>query len=194
MKKSTIYAFIALIVVFSIVSIINNKVELPEKTVNYTNVDELINDYINSVDKIHEAQTNSTTFNIKELKALNTPLNNMVSKRYRLSLVDSFGSPKQSNQIPHNIIDYKVKEVLPKDLPTLEEHYDFSLTAIPNYEKAKEVIFKVVVFEYGKAKYTNVVEPADAPIICAFVIVDEGEGYVIDDVYGQEVLSGDYYD
>lgn len=201
MKKSTIMAFSAIIITFLVLTSIGDVTKVYEKQERYNTPEEAIVNFIGYGNSYEKVKTKSGYYEMTPREFLES-----LSRRYRL-FVDERGGRNINVQLPA-LTSYKISEIDFKDLENIKTNYngsfdniksayEKSFDKIPNYKNPKEVraykldsecfydsyIDKVFVKEDGTVDKSNYDEKSEKPqqlIDLYLIVVDEGEGYVVD--------------
>lgn len=195
MKKSTVLACIGVIIAFLIVGALGNKKDFYEKQENFKTPEEAIVNFIGYANISETIKAENGYYEKISRKFLES-----VSRRYRLYL----GGDRWSSinyQIPQ-FSSYNLKEITENDLDFVKNDYEYSLEQIPNYIKPMDKRFYSLNGNGSNMKYNddrhpnedgtfdNVFDIEEDEIILYLVVVDEGEGYVVDYYYVNNLVKG----
>lgn len=195
MKKSTVLACIGVIIAFLIVGALGNKKDFYEKQENFKTPEEAIVNFIGYANISETIKAENGYYEKISRKFLES-----VSRRYRLYL----GEDRWSSidyQIPQ-FSSYNLKEITENDLDFVKNNYEYSLEQIPNYIKPMDKRFYFLNGNGSNMKYNddrypnedgtfdNVFDIEEDEIILYLVVVDEGEGYVVDYYYVNNLVKG----
>lgn len=195
MKKSTVLACIGVIIAFLIVGALGNKKDFYEKQENFKTPEEAIVNFIGYANISETIKAENGYYEKISRKFLES-----VSRRYRLYL----GGDRWSSinyQIPQ-FSSYNLKEITENDLDFVKNDYENSLEQIPNYIKPMDKRFYSLNGNGSNMKYNddrhpnedgtfdNVFDIEEDEIILYLVVVDEGEGYVVDYYYVNNLVKG----
>lgn len=202
MKKSTFFSLCAIFIVYFTLITIGDKNIAYEKEIEFKTPEEAIASFIGYINIYEEFKTddrNSVIINsTKEFKE-------SVSKRYRI-YINKMNHNQIYGQVPL-FIDYTLKEISFEDSKELEFQYNESLSGIPNYNKPNELrVYELIgegimgtynrsdvkisktgeveindyndESEISKKEFNNYIDKSNYKVL--FVVVDEGEGYVVD--------------
>ena len=184
MKKSTFFALSAIFIVFFIVNTLGNKIVPYKKEITFKTPEEAIEnfvEYINIYDEINNngmMTINNTTKEFKE----------SISKRYRL-YCELNSNNAVFNQVPI-FENYELSEISLDENKNLKNEYIYTLKQIPNYIKPNKIrafslVGKGIYGSYSRSDYKSsmkeiIKSTEKTDINLLFVVVDEGEGYVVD--------------
>lgn len=184
MKKSTFFSVSAIFIVFFIVNTLGNRIIPYKKEVNFKRPEDAINnfiEYINVYDEVNKDGRIVVSKSTKEFKE-------SISKRFRIN-VDIYGYNTIFNQIPI-YKEYELNEISLEENYILNDNYMHSLDGAPNYIKPKDIRAFILKGEgvYGdfsrndiKVNKDKIFESKEKQVAnFLFVVVDEGEGYVVD--------------
>ncbi|MDB1921738.1 hypothetical protein PMY56_02180 [Clostridium tertium] len=194
MKKSTLLAFSGLIIVFFIITSLGNRTNVYEKQIRYNTPEEAIVNFIGYINSYEEVKTKNGYYTITPNEFYES-----ISKRYRLYLGEGNANMYIVDQVPV-VHSYELEEVSLNDLRNLKMNYEDSFKGMMNYRSPSEVrVYKldaVVSYNYAvdknsvkedgtvdKAEYmkeTKVNDIEETQVEIYLVVVDEGEGYVVD--------------
>ncbi|ASW43546.1 hypothetical protein [Clostridium isatidis] len=193
MKKSTFYAIASLMIVFLVLSTFSRKTKIYEKEINFNTPEEAISSFIGYANAYERIGTKGTYINMAPTKFLES-----LSRRYRLFIKNSNDARFIYGYIP-SFYSYDLEEI---DEKLIKEEYENSFDKIPNYKRAKDIRFyrldgnsyyynKVIDMELINDNGTvsndyssTSTEELDKTSLY-LVVIDEGEGYVVD--YYQEI-------
>ncbi|WP_195263775.1 hypothetical protein [Clostridium sp. 1001275B_160808_H3] len=195
MKKSTLLAFSGIIIIFLIVTSLGNRTKVYEKQERYTTPEEAIVNFIGYINSYEEVKSKSGYYyHVTPNEFLES-----LSKRYRLYLGEGNGNRYINEQVPV-VYSYELEEVSLNDLRNLQMNYEDSFKGISNYKRPSEVrvykldalalynfeVDKNSVKKDGTVDKVNYIEESkvndieETPMEIYLVVVDEGEGYVVD--------------
>ncbi|MDI9216978.1 hypothetical protein [Clostridium tertium] len=186
MKKSTLLAFSGLIIIFFIVVSLGNRTKVYEKQERYNTPEEAIVKFIGYINSYEEVKSKNVYYQVTPNEFLES-----LSKRYRLYLGEGNGNRYINEQVPV-VHSYELEEVNLDDLKNLKMNYEDSFKEMRNYKSPSEIrvykldalasynfnIDKNYVKEDGTVDKVNDIE--ETPVEIYLVVVDEGEGYVVD--------------
>lgn len=186
MKKSTLLAFSGLIIAFLIVTSLGNRANVYEKQERYNTPEEAIVNFIGYMNSYEKVKDRNGYYEIIPSEFLES-----ISKRYRLYIGDQTYSRYINEQLP-TVHSYDLKEVNLNDLKNLKMNYENSFKGMKNYIKPSEVrVYKLdAVVSYnlnvdknsvrkdGTVEKANDIEETEIELY--LVVVNEGEGYVVD--------------
>lgn len=183
MKRSTGFAIITVILIILILQSFGVKIKFYEKTKHYASQEEVINDYLKNVNFMWTKKNNNgiETETIPNLDYYET-----ISKRHRL--VEEKG--EGHNSTPY-FKEYIIEDISVSNTLMLNEHLN-TYKKIENYKiPEKREIYKVsgkgtyIRYTSKNIDFNGNVENYDnnnyEDLEIYLVVVDEGEGYVIDD-------------
>ncbi|AYE35730.1 hypothetical protein [Clostridium septicum] len=197
MKKSTLLAIGILVSIIFIITIFTNKIDVYDKKIKHTKEIDAIQDFICYSNVLEEVKNNKRNY-YKLVKT--NEFYESISRRYRLYLGDN---KHQSNLLGRNpfpaFIEYKIESPTDNEINYIKKIHDNSYSTIENYPIPKSIeYFKVTgkyinwdnlkrndINENGTVKEEflrkeNLNEESIYNGSCIIVIVDEGEGYVVD--------------
>lgn len=186
MKKSTLLALSGLIIAFLIVTSLGNRANVYEKQERYNTPEEAIVNFIGYMNSYEKVKDRNGYYEIIPSEFLES-----ISKRYRLYIGDQTYSRYINEQLP-TVHSYDLKEVNLNDLKNLKMNYENSFKGMKNYIKPSEVrVYKLdAVVSYnlnvdknsvrkdGTVEKANDIEETEIELY--LVVVNEGEGYVVD--------------
>lgn len=186
MKKSTILALSSLAIVFFIITSIGNRTKVYEKQIRYENPEEAIINFIGYANSYERVKSRDGYYNITSKEFLES-----ISRRYKLCIGEDSMTRWALDRIPV-FYSYELSELNEKDVGNIKVSHETSYNKIPNYKKPKEVryykldavvsyesdIDKNLVKSDGTIDKTS--EALEENIDFYLVVVDEGEGYVVD--------------
>lgn len=201
MKKPTLIATAALLFIFTF----SNKVDMYEKKVIYNEPIKALENFIKYSNILEEAKVNKSRYKLVRTNEFYES----ISRRYRLYLGDN----KQENRmmgfysIPTFIESYKIEELKENQVESIKLNHEESYSIIENYKRPIDIkYFKVTgkcLRDYNwsrnnlndkgvlkKEAFENIEK--NTGIFngnYVFIVVDEGEGYVVD--YYEEIGSYD---
>lgn len=195
MKKSTVLACIGVIIAFLIVGALGNKKDFYEKQENFKTPEEAIVNFIGYANISETIKAENGYYEKCSRKFLES-----ISRRYRLYIGDDRWSYINS-QIPQ-FSSYDLKEITENDLNSIKNNYEYSLELAPNYIKPIDKRFYSLSGNASNMKYNDDRHPnedgtfdnefdiEEAEMILYLVVVDEGEGYVVDYYLVNNVVEG----
>lgn len=185
MKKSTFFAVSAIFIAFFIVNTLGNRIIPYKKEINFKTPEEAISnfvEYINIYDEIDDNGVNRVNNITKEFKE-------SISRRYRITTAVN-GNTYIYNQIPI-LSNYEINEISLDENKNLKNEYMYTLQGIPNYIKPNKIkafslkgegstygTFSRVDYNLNKENIIDLQEKTKINIL--FIVIDEGEGYVVD--------------
>ena len=184
MKKSTLLAFSGLIIIFFIVVSLGNRTKVYEKQERYNTPEEAIVNFIGYINSYEEVKSKNTYYHVTPNEFFES-----ISKRYRLYLGEGNGYINDQVPVVHS---YELEEVSLNDLINLKVNYEDSFKGMTNYKNHSEVrVYKLdVLASYNLSVDKNSVkkdgtvdkvnDTEETPVEIYLVVVDEGEGYVVD--------------
>lgn len=187
MKKSTILAFSGLIITFFIVTLLGNRTNVYEKQKRYDTPKEAIINFIGYINSYEEVKTKNGYYTITPSEFLES-----ISRRYRLYLGENNNNRYIYSEPLPLFYSYELEEVSLNDSKSLEINYENSFEGIPEYKIPNEVkVYKLnalVTHDYSidkrAVKEDGTVDEIEGkegiPMEVYLVIVNEGEGYVVD--------------
>lgn len=195
MKKSTVLACIGVIIAFLIVGALGNKKDFYEKQENFKTPKEAIVNFIGYANISETIKAENGYYEKISRKFLES-----ISRRYRLYIGDDMWS-YINGQIPQ-FSSYELKEITENDLNSIKDNYEYSLELAPNYIKPIDKRFYYLNGSASNLKYNderhpnedgtfdNVFDVEEDEMILYLVVVDEGEGYVVDYYLVNNVVEG----
>lgn len=187
MRKSLICAFSGVILVFFILSALGNREGMYEKKEQFKTPEEAIVNFIGYINTYEHIKVDNEYYNTLSREFLES-----ISKRYRLYVEERYSNKYIYGNIPI-LYEYKIEKIEYDSLINMKKEYEESFKNIPKYERDNNPIaFKLVGsgYDYGKefeareVKKDGTVEKLDdiegVPVIIYLIVVDEGEGYVVD--------------
>lgn len=195
MKKSTVLACIGVIIAFLIVGALGHKKDFYEKQENFKTPEEAIVNFIGYANISETIKAENGYYEKISRKFLES-----ISRRYRLYIGDDRWSYINS-QIPQ-FSSYDLKEITENDLDFIRDYYEGSLEQIPNYIKPIDKRFYSLNGNASNIKYNddrhpnedgtfdNIFDIEEVKTTLYLVVVDEGEGYVVDYYYVNNVVEG----
>lgn len=192
MKKSTLIAVGTLVAIFLVITPFSNRNAIYEKTMKHSDPREAIEDFIGYANVYEDVR-------VENRFETRTPPEffESLSRRYRLSLGDD-GNGNQRYFYNSNIPSfnyYEYEEVDGDELEILKKAHNITYKSIPNYKKPEIVKYyklsgayvsgyifnKSDVKEDGSVSFKDVSSDSlGNKGTYYFVVVDEGEGYVVD--------------
>ncbi|VYU31558.1 hypothetical protein [Clostridium tertium] len=188
MKKSTVLAFIGVVIAFLIVGALGNKKDIYEKQTTFNTPKEAIVNFIGHANVTETVKVDNGYYDKVSRKFLES-----ISRRYRLYIGEDRWSSINS-QIPL-FFNYELKEISMNDSDFIIEKYEHSLEGIPNYIKPEDIkLFRLDgygafislyknITPKDDGTFENVFEAKEEPMTLYLVVVNEGEGYVVDYYY-----------
>lgn len=188
MKKSTVLACIGVVIAFLIVLTLGNKKDLYEKQVTFKTPEEAIVNFIGYANVMETVKIENGLYERPSRKFLES-----VSRRYRLYMGDNSWS-YIGPSIP-NFFDYELQEISQNNADFIIDDYELSLKGVPSYIKPKEIRFFSLTGNGTYERYNNITPNEDGtidnklndesnnkkiPLALYLVVVNEGEGYVVD--------------
>lgn len=184
MKKSTVLAFVCVIIAFLIVVTLGDKKVIYEKQTTFKTPEEAIVNFIGYANVSETFKVENGFFERHSRKFLDS-----ISRRYRLYV----GDDRWNNinfTIPQ-LLNYELTEVAEDNIKLIAEEYKNSLKGIPNYIKPKDIRFFSLegigihsrdgnISPKEDGTFENVFEEEEIPVALYIVVVNEGEGYVVD--------------
>lgn len=195
MKKSTVLACIGVIIAFLIVGALGYKKDIYEKQENFKTPEEAIVNFIGYANISETVKVENGYYEKLPRKFLES-----VSRRYRLYIGEDRWSAI-NYQIPQ-FSSYDLKEITENDLDSVKNDYEYSLELVPNYIKPIDKRFYSLNGNGSNMKYNddrhpnddgtfdNVFDIEEDKTTLYLVVVDEGEGYVVDYYYVNNVVEG----
>lgn len=187
MKKSTFLAIAGVVLAFFIVSAFGNRYRLYEKKENFNKPEEAISTFIGYVNKYEKLKTDNGYYYVTSRKFLES-----ISKRYRLYIGIDNSNNSIESQIPL-LFSYDMQEVEYNSLTNIKESYEISFKNIGNYNRDETPrVYRLdgygayngridedfYVNEDGTVD--NIYDYEEIPFTIYLVVVNEGEGYVVD--------------
>ncbi len=186
MKKSTFLAVAAVVLAFFIVSAFGKRKGLYEKKENFERPEEAIVNFIGYINSFEMVRDDNGYYSLPTREFLES-----ISKRYRLYIGEGYGHRYISEQVPV-LYSYEMKEVDYNSLTNLKNNYEYSYNSISNYKRDNNPrvyrlegyggynnnFDKSYVNEDGTVK--NIYNDQESPLTIYLVVVDEGEGFVVD--------------
>ena len=186
MKKSTFLAIAGVILAFFIVSAFGKVERAYEKKENFKNPEDAIVNFIGYVNSFELVKADNGSYRVPSREFLES-----ISKRYRLYIGDDNSITSILEQVPI-LFNYEMKEVDFNSITNVKNNYENTFNNISNYSRDNDPIVyrldgygnynidvdKVNVNEDGTVN--NVLEQDEFPITIYLVVVNEGEGYVVD--------------
>jgi len=186
MKKSTFLAVAAVVLAFYVVSAIGNRDRLYEKKETYRKPEEAIVNFIGHINSYENLKSDNGYYRIPSREFLES-----ISKRYRLYIGEESTYKYMMEQIP-SFISYELKEVDYNSLNNIKSNYEESFKNISNYSRdINPMVYKLdgygiylgdveksYINEDGTVN--NTYNDEEFPFTLYLVLVDEGEGYVVD--------------
>jgi len=186
MKRSTFLAIGGVILAFFIVSAFGNKNNFYEKEKTFNKPEEAIVNFIGYINTYEMLKADNGYYHVPSRDFLES-----ISKRYRM-FVGTEGSNKFIYEQVPVFFRYEMKEVDFNSLTNLKNIYKESFKNIPKYPSNNEVrVYKLDGYgefnsgfekSYVKEDGTieNIYDGEGIPITLYLILVDEGEGYVVD--------------
>jgi hypothetical protein len=193
MKKSTIAAFVALVMVFIYIFTAGDKFNIYEKENFYKTPEEAIHNFIGFINVKEKVKGKDGIYTNEAPKEFLES----VSKRYRLYAKNGKSNKNLNSAFPSfkNCTIREIKE--DKDTDYIKSNYRESFREIKGYEKAGDIRFFRIDGEgyfYGVINREDVNEDGTVNtvvnsemqyeenkyITIDLVVIDEGEGYVVD--------------
>lgn len=184
MKKSTFFAVSAIFIVFFIVNTLGNKVIPYKKELNFKTPEEAIENFIEYINIYDEINNNGIT----RINNATKEFKESISKRYRF-YCELNSNNSVFNQVPI-FENYELSEISLDENKNLNNEYIYTLNQIPNYIKPNEIrafslIGEGIYGSYSRNDYKSSMKEKlkstqKTKINILFVVVDEGEGYVVD--------------
>jgi len=186
MKKSTFLAVAGVILAFFIVSAFGKIEREYEKKENFKNPEDAIVNFIGYVNSFELVKADNGSYRVPSREFLES-----ISKRYRLYVGDGSSFNSLLERVPI-LFNYEMKEVDFNSITNVKNNYENTFKNISNYNRDNNPIVykldgygsynidvdKVNVNEDGTVK--NVFEQDELPITIYVIVVNEGEGYVVD--------------
>ena len=186
MKKSTYLAIAAVILAFFVVSAVGNRNRLYEKEEIFKRPEEAIVNFIGYINSYENLKSDNGYYRIPSREFLES-----ISKRYRLYVGEENGYKFIMEQLP-SFFSYELKEVDYNSLNNIKNNYEESFKNISNYSRdLNPKVYKLdgygiylgdleksYIKEDGTVNNTN--NDEEIPFTIYLVVIDEGEGYVVD--------------
>ena len=185
MKKSLFLAIAGVLLAFSMVSALGNREKLYEKKETFNTPEKAIAKFIGYINKYDYIKNDNGYYTIPSRDFLES-----ISKRYRLYCGEEGWNRTIYETVPM-LFSYALEEVEYNSLINIKEKYEDSFKKISNYSRDENPrVFKLVGYgsyndpekseirEDGTIENINNVD--EIPVIIYLIVVDEGEGYVID--------------
>lgn len=186
MKKSTFLAVAGVILAFFIVSAFGKIERAYEKKENFKNPEDAIVNFIGYVNSFELVKADNGSYRVPSREFLES-----ISKRYRLYIGDDNPYNSLFEQVPI-LFNYEIKEVDFDSIINVKNNYENTFMNISNYSRDNDPIVyrldgqggynidvdKVNVNEDGTVK--NVFQQDEFPVTIYLIVVNEGEGYVVD--------------
>ncbi len=191
MKKSTLLALSGIIVVFLVIMAMGNKSKVYEKQERYKNPEDAIVNFIGYINSYEVVKDRSIYYNIIPNEFLES-----ISRRYRLYINEENMNKWILGEVPI-LYSYELSEINKEDLNYLITSYESSYDGVPNYKKPVETRYykldavgsynenvdKTLVKSNGtvdKLVSDKDYDLSKNNIEIYLIVVDEGEGYVVD--------------
>lgn len=191
MKRSTLLALSGIIIVFLVTMAMGNKSKVYEKQERYKNPEDAIVNFIGYVNSYEVVKSRSTYHNIIPNEFLES-----ISRRYRLYINEENMNRWILGEVPI-LYSYELSEVKKEDLNHLITSYESSYDGVPKYKKPVETRYykldavgsyngnvdKTLVKSNGTVDELVVDKDHNLSknnIEIYLIVVDEGEGYVVD--------------
>ncbi|MGG7142794.1 hypothetical protein ACQPVP_04945 [Clostridium nigeriense] len=186
MKRSTFLAVGGVILAFFIVSAFGNKNNFYEKEKTFEKPEDAIINFIGYINTYEMVKDDNGYYYVPSRDFLES-----ISKRYRM-FVGTEGSNKFINDQVPVFFRYEMKEVDFNSLTNLKNTYNESFKNIPKYPSNNEVrVYKLDGYgdfnsgfekSYVKEDGTieNIYDGEGTSMTLYLILVDEGEGYVVD--------------
>ena len=187
MKKATFLAIGGVVLAFFIVSAFGNRYRLYEKEENFDRPEEAISTFIGYANQYENVKNDNGYYYVTSRKFLES-----ISERYRLYIgIDSSNSWLEA-QIPI-LFSYDMQEVDYNSLTNIKNSYEDSFKNIQNYNRDEtprvyrldgygnyngKIHENFYVNEDGTVD--NIYDNEEIPFTIYLVVVNEGEGYVVD--------------
>lgn len=187
MKKSTFLAIAGVVLAFFIVSAFGNRYRLYEKEENFDRPEEAISTFIGYANQYESVKTDNGYYYVTSRKFLES-----ISERYRLYIGIDNSNNSIEGQIPI-LFSYDIQEVDYNSLNNIKNSYEDSLKNIQNYNRDEtprvyrldgygayngRIDENFYVNEDGTTN--NIYGDEEIPFTIYLVVVNEGEGYVVD--------------
>ena len=183
MKKSLFLAIAGVLLAFSMVSALGNKEKIYEKKERFNTPEEAIVKFIGYINTYDRIKVNNGYYTIPSREFLES-----ISKRYRL-YCELNSNNAVFNQVPI-FENYELSEISLDENKNLKNEYIYTLKQIPNYIKPNKIrafslVGKGIYGSYSRSDYKSsmkeiIKSTEKTDINLLFVVVDEGEGYVVD--------------
>lgn len=193
MKKSTFLAIAGVILAFFIVSAFGNKKRLYEKKETFKKPEDAIVNFIGYINTYEMVKSDNRYYN----SVPSRDFLESISKRYRLYVGIENGYKFIYDQVPV-LFSYNMKEVDYNSLINIKNNYENSFKNIANYNRdSSPKAYRLDGYGiYNNANIDNVnIEKSDVkedgtiknknddegiPFTLYLIVVNEGEGYVVD--------------
>lgn len=186
MKKSTFLAVATVVLAFFIVSAFGKRERLYEKKENFKSPEDAIVNFIGYINSFEMVKIDNGYYNVPAREFLES-----ISKRYRLYVGEKYGYQYIFGQVPA-LYSYKMEEMDYNSLTNLKNNYEYSFKGISNYKRDNNPrvykldgyggynnnIEKTYVNKDGTVKNFN--NDEEYPLTIYLVVVNEGEGFVVD--------------
>lgn len=187
MKKSIFLAIAGVVLAFFIVSAFGNRYRLYEKKENFDRPEEAISTFIGYANKYEIVKTDNGYHYVTSRKFLES-----ISERYRLYIGIDNSNNGIEGQIPL-LFSYDMQEVDYNSLTNIKNSYEDSFKNIGNYNRDETPrVYRLdgygayngridedfYVNEDGTVD--NIYDYEEIPFTIYLVVVNEGEGYVVD--------------
>lgn len=187
MKKSTFLAIAGVVLAFFIVSAFGNRYRLYEKEEKFDRPEEAISRFIGYANQYESVKTDNGYYYVTSRKFLES-----ISERYRLYIGIDNSNNSIEGQIPI-LFSYDIQEVDYNSLNNIKNSYEDSLKNIQNYNRDEtprvyrldgygayngRIDENFYVNEDGTTN--NIYGDEEIPFTIYLVVVNEGEGYVVD--------------
>ncbi|MDV4149998.1 hypothetical protein R0131_04030 [Clostridium sp. AL.422] len=186
MKRSTFLAIAGVILAFFIVSAFGNRQKLYEKKDTFNRPEDAIVNFIGYINTFETVKDDNGYYDVPSIEFLES-----ISKRYRLyvGLDNSYKFISESVPV---LFSYEMKEVDYDSLINLKNNYEDSFKNISKYNRSDNprvyrldgygsynmTVKKSYSNEDGTTK--NAYEDEEIPITIYLIVIDEGEGFVVD--------------
>lgn len=186
MRKSLVFAFSGIILAFFMLSAFGNRERIYEKKEKFETPEEAIVNFIGYINTYEHIKINNGYYNTPSRKFLES-----ISKRYRLYIGEEYFTKSIYGNLPI-LYKYSLEEIEYDSLINTKIEYEESFKNIPKYERDnKPIAFILKGSGYdGKEIETHEVnadgtvkilgDSEGSPVTIYLIIVDEGEGYVVD--------------
>ena len=186
MKKSLFLAITGVLLAFSMVSALGNKEKLYEKKERFNTPEEAIVKFIRYINTYDRIKINNGYYTIPSREFLES-----ISKRYRLYCGEEGWNRSIYETLPI-LFSYELEEVEYDSLNNIKERYEESFNQISNYKRGENPrVFKLEGYgshnkdvEKNEIREDGTIENVEnideIPLTVYIIVVDEGEGYVID--------------